>query len=48
MIEIKGRYCKDIKIFSDNVEEEALATIYRMSESLPYKDKRIRIMPDVH
>lgn len=48
MIEINGRYCKDVKIFSDNVEEEALATIYKMSESLPYKDKRIRIMPDVH
>lgn len=48
MIEIKGRYCKDVKIFSDNVEEEALATIYKMSESLPYKDKSIRIMPDVH
>lgn len=48
MIEIKGKYCKDIKVFSNNVEEDALATIYRMAEFLPYKDKKIRIMPDVH
>lgn len=48
MIEIKGQYCKDIKIFTDNIEEEALSTIYKMAESMAYKNKKIRIMPDVH
>lgn len=48
MIEIKGKYCKDIKVFTDNIEEEALASLYRISESLGFKDKKIRVMPDVH
>lgn len=48
MLEIKGKYCKDIKIFTDNIEEEALHTIYKMAESAAYKNKKIRIMPDVH
>lgn len=48
MLEIKGQYCKDIKIFTDNIEEEALSTIYKMAESMAYKNKKIRIMPDVH
>ena len=48
MIEIKGKYCKDIKVFTDNIEEEALASLYRISESLAFKDKKIRVMPDVH
>ena len=28
MIKIKGKYCKDLKIFTDNVEEEALSLLY--------------------
>lgn len=48
MIDIKGKYCKDIKIFTDNIEEEALASLYRISELMPFKGKKIRIMPDVH
>ena len=47
-LELKGKYCKDIKIFTDNIEEEALSTIYKMAESMAYKNKKIRIMPDVH
>lgn len=48
MIEVKGKYCKDIKIFTDNIEESALSMIYSISECAAYKDKKIRIMPDVH
>jgi RNA-splicing ligase RtcB len=48
MLEIKGQYCKDIKVFTDNVEESALATIYRIADCRAFKDKKIRIMPDVH
>lgn len=48
MIEINGKYCKDIKVFTDNIEEEATASLYRIASSLPFKDKKIRVMPDVH
>ena len=40
MIEVKGKYCKDIKVFTDNIEEEALASLYRISESLAFKEFR--------
>ena len=48
MIEIKGQYCKDVKIFTDNVEESAMSTIYRIADSIAFKDRKIRIMPDCH
>ena len=44
MLEIKGQYCKDIKIFTDSIEEEALSTIYKMAESMAYKNKKIRAL----
>lgn len=48
MIEIKGKYCKDVKIFTSNIEEAALATLYRIAETKAYDGAKIRIMPDVH
>lgn len=48
MLEIKGQYCKDIKVFTDNVEESALSTIYHIAECAAFKDRKIRIMPDCH
>ena len=48
MIEIQGKYCKDVKIFTPNIEEAALATLYRIAESKAYDGSKIRIMPDVH
>lgn len=48
MIEIKGQYCKDVKVFTDNVEESALSTIYRIADCIAFKDRKIRIMPDCH
>ena len=48
MLNIKGQYCKDVKVFTDNVEETALSTIYRIADCRAFKDKKIRIMPDVH
>ena len=48
MLEIKGQYCKDVKVFTDNVEETALSTIYRIADCVAFKDKQIRIMPDCH
>jgi RNA-splicing ligase RtcB len=48
ILEIKGKYCKDMKIFTPNIEEAALATLYRVAESKAYDGAKIRIMPDVH
>ena len=48
MLEIKGKYGQDIKVFTDNVEESALQQIYGMAEHRAYTGKKIRIMPDVH
>lgn len=46
MLELKGKYNKDCKIFIDNVEEEALSLIYSILESKEHADVPIRIMPD--
>ena len=48
MIEIKGKHCKDIKIFTDNIEESALSLIYELADSHMFGGAKIRIMPDVH
>ena len=48
MLEIRGQYCKDVKVFTDNVEESALSTIYRIADCIAFKDRKIRIMPDCH
>lgn len=48
MIEIQGKYCKDLKIFTDNIEESALATLYRIADSRAYDGAKIRVMADVH
>lgn len=48
MLELKGRYNKDCKIFTDNVEYKALSTIHRILDSPVCENLPIRIMPDVH
>ena len=48
MIEVKGKYCKDIKIFADEVEGAAMQTIYHIAESKAYDGSKIRVMCDVH
>ena len=32
-MEIQGKYCKDVKIFTPNIDEAALATLYKIVES---------------
>lgn len=39
---------KDVKIFTDNVEQEAVEQINLLLEQEPFKDCKVRIMPDVH
>ena len=48
MIQIKGKYCKDCKIFTDNIEQEALSMVYRFLDHPMFEGSKIRIMPDVH
>lgn len=45
---LQGKYCQDCKIFTDNVEEEAVALVQSMLEHTAFADSHIRIMPDVH
>ena len=48
MIQIKGKYCKDCKIFTDNIEQEALSMVYRFLDHPMFEGSKFRIMTDVH
>lgn len=48
MLEFKGKYCKDCKIFTDNIEQEALSMVYHFLDNPMFEGAKIRIMPDVH
>lgn len=48
MIHLKGKYCKDCIVFTDNVEQEALSIIYHFLDNPMFDGAKIRIMPDVH
>jgi RNA-splicing ligase RtcB len=39
---------KNLKIFTDNIEQEALTQINLLLEQEAFKDCKVRIMPDVH
>ena len=39
---------KNLKIFTENIEGEALNQIHCLLKQEPFKDCKIRIMPDVH
>ena len=45
---LKGRYSKDCKIFTDNVEEEALKQVHDLLDHPAFKDAKMRFMPDIH
>ena len=47
-MELKGKENKDCKIFIEEIEPAAIKTIYNLLDSPAFKDKSIRIMPDVH
>lgn len=38
----------DLKIFTENIEPEALAQIHTLMDQEAFKDCKVRIMPDVH
>ena len=39
---------KNVKIFTENIEEQALNKINELVSQEAFKDSKIRIMPDVH
>src|SRR5574344_385617 len=39
---------KDLKIFTDNIEQKAIDQINLLLEQEAFKDCKVRIMPDVH
>ncbi len=39
---------KDLKIFTKNIEEEAIKQIELLLEQEPFRNCKVRIMPDVH
>ena len=38
----------DLKIFTENIEPEALNQIYTLVKQPAFADCKVRIMPDVH
>jgi RNA-splicing ligase RtcB len=47
IINLKGKYT-EAKIFTDNIEESAIAQVHDIISSPEFKDLKVRIMPDVH
>ena len=48
MIDLKGKYNKDCKIFTDNIDEESYSVLYKILNEKASEDVKIRIMPDTH
>ena len=45
---LHGKYCQDCKIFTDNVEVEAVELVQSMLDHPTFEGQHVRIMPDVH
>ena len=37
-----------LKIFTENIEPEAVNQIYELIRTAPFENTKVRIMPDVH
>ena len=48
MLELKGKYNKDCKIFVDQIEQEAISLIQAILDKKVSDGVPVRIMPDVH
>ena len=48
MKQLQGKFCKDCKIFTDNIDDEAVELIQSMLNQRPFEGAHVRIMPDVH
>jgi len=45
---LQGTYGKDCKVFTDNIEPQALETIQKLLDNPVTEGKTVRIMPDTH
>jgi len=43
-----GKYCKDVKIYSDEIDEATLSIIYSIINHPAFEGQKVRIMPDCH
>ena len=48
MINMQGTYGKDCKVFTDNIEPQAIETIQKLLDNPVAEGKPVRIMPDTH
>lgn len=47
-MDLVGKYCDDCKVFTSNIEEDAVTMIYSILNNKEFSGSKIRIMPDVH
>lgn len=47
-ITLQGKCCKDVVIYTQNVEDEAMSLIYGIANHPVFENAKIRIMPDTH
>lgn len=40
---IKGRYCKDCKVFTDNIDQDALSIVYRFLDHPVFEGAKINV-----
>ena len=45
---IRGKYGNEVKVYANTIEEEARIQISNLADYEPYRNSKIRIMPDVH
>ena len=48
VLALKGKYCKDCIIYTEDVDEEAVETVGHLLGNPLFRDTKIRVMPDVH
>lgn len=48
VLALKGKYCKDCIIFTEDVEEGAVTMVGNLLGNPLFRDSKIRVMPDVH
>ena len=47
MIQLEGKYSKDCKIWTDNIDQNALQQVYDLINSVEFTNVPVRVMPDV-
>ena len=48
VLALKGKFCKDCIIFTEDIDEDAVAMVGSLLGNPLFRDSKIRVMPDVH